>query len=393
MRRRDCLASFLLCLGPTPVFAQEQGASLNQQLEATRSDHGLPALAAAVVRQGEIVAAGAAGVRVYGRDEKVTINDRFHLGSDTKAMTATLAGMLVDEGKLRWSSTIGEVIGSEILGLRPRLAEVTLEQLLSHSGGISPDDPEILKLYFSPDNFHYEMPEMRIRAIRTLKLHALRTPPGLGFHYANLGYMIAGAMIEKAAGISWEEFITSRLYAPLKLTTAGLGPQATTGKFDAAVGHNLDDAGNITPMPWGPAADIPPLIGPAGAAHMSVLDFARWASWNASNGKRGPALVKPETLVEIHRPRISTGKLPNARPGTPQEGEYALGWGLVKFGWTEKPVLTHNGSNSMNFAKILVDKNKDVAIVLTTNIAGQRAEDALSKLQETLYRKYALTEA
>jgi CubicO group peptidase (beta-lactamase class C family) len=389
MRRRDCLASLLLCLGPTPAFAQEQSASLDQQLEATRVDHGLPAVAAAVAKKGEIVAAGAAGVRVFGRDEKVTVNDRFHIGSDTKAMTATLAGMLVDEGKLRWSSTIGEVLGAAVPGLRPRLAAVSLEQLLSHTGGISPDNDEILKLYFSPDNFHYQASEMRLRAIRALKAHLLRTPPGLGFHYANVGYIIAGAMIEKASGVTWEEFLTTRLYAPLKLTTAGIGPQATTGRFDAPVGHILDASGKITPMPWGPAADIPPLVGPAGCAHMSVLDFARWASWNASNGKRGPALVKPETLLEIHRPRISTGKLPNSRPGMPQEGEYAFGWGVVKFDWTANPVLTHNGSNSMNFAKVLIDKNKDLAITLTTNIAGKKAEEAFLKLQQALYLKYA----
>ncbi len=379
---------FLPRPSPLPALAQEQSASLNEPLEKIRVDSGLPALAAAVAKQEEIVAVGAVGARAIGSNEKVTVNDRFHLGSDTKALTATLAGMLVDDGKLRWTSTIGDVLGADVPGMSRRLAAVTLEQLLSHSGGISPDTQEIGRLYYGSDNFQYNMDALRLRIIRAVKAHALRTPPGLAFHYANLGYLIAGAMIEKAAEAPWEALIANRLYAPMKLATAGLGPQATTGKLDAAVGHNLVN-GKITPMPWGPAADVPPAIGPAGSAHMSVLDFARWASWNASNGKRGPALVKPETLAEIHRPRISTGKLPNARPGTPQEGEYALGWGLIKFDWTEKPVLTHNGSNTMNLAKILVDKHKDVGVTVMTNIAGKQAEEALLSLQETLYRKYA----
>lgn len=51
---------------------------------------------------------------VYGTNIRVTIDDRFHLGSDTKAMTATLAGILVDDGKLRWTSTIGEVLGADV---------------------------------------------------------------------------------------------------------------------------------------------------------------------------------------------------------------------------------------------------------------------------------------
>ena len=211
--------------------------------------------------------------------------------------------------------------------------------------------------------------------------------PGAEFHYANLGYLIAGAMIETAFAMSWEELIVNRIYAPLGLRTAGLGPQATTGRYDAPIGYQIDGEA-ITPMPWGPPADVPPVVGPAGAAHMSVLDFARWAGWNAGGGKRGPALVKPETLDRIRRAHISTGKIPNPRPGTPQEGEYAMGWGLVKFDWTPTPVLTHNGSNSMNFAKILVDRDKDLGVVVVTNFPEKQAEAAASEAQETLYKRF-----
>ncbi len=389
MHRRSCLASLLLAFVPAPALALEHTSSLNDELEQTRTAHGLPALAAAVVKQGEIVASGATGVRVYGRDVKVTINDRFHLGSDTKAMTATLAGMMIDEGKLQWTSTIGDVLGGDVPGLNRRLAALTLEQLLSHSSGIPSDTLEIAKLYYTPDTFHYDLPTLRLRTLKAWKTHAPSTPPGSAFHYANLGYLIAGAMVEKVAALSWEELITNRLYAPLKLSTAGLGPQASTGKFDAPVGHNVSDKGEITPMPWGPAADVPPVLGPAGVAHMSVLDFAAWAGWNAGRGKRGPALVKPETLAAIHRPRVKTGKLPNARPGTPQEGEYALGWGLVKFEWSDTPLLTHNGSNSLNLAKILVDPNKDIGVVVMTNFPEHPAEAALNAVMETLYRRHA----
>ncbi len=161
------------------------------------------------------------------------------------------------------------------------------------------------------------------------------------------------------------------------------------GKLDAAVGHQLDKDGTITPMPWGPAADVPAVVGPAGAAHMSVLDFAAWAGWHAGRGKRGPALVKPETLEAIYRPRVSTGKLAHAGPGAPHEGEYALGWGVLKFDWSNGPLLEHNGSNSLNLAKILVDQEQDIGIVVMTNFPGKSAEDACKAVMETLYRRFA----
>jgi CubicO group peptidase (beta-lactamase class C family) len=377
--------SIVLAL-PTIVLAQMQ--SLDSQLTPIRDKYGLPALAAAVVKDGKIIAAGAVGVRVYGTDLGVTINDRFHLGSDTKAMTATLAGMLVDEGKLRWDSTIGEVLGADVPGINPKLAAVTLEQLLSHSSGIPSDTPETLRLYFNTDAFEYNLHALRLRVLNAWKEHAPETPPGSAFHYANLGYVIVGAMIEKASGRPWEELITQRIFEPLGLRTAGLGPQATMGKIDAPVGHQVDEEGRITPMPWGAAADAPPVVGPAGIAHMSVLDFATWAGWNAGEGKRGPALVKPETLMHLHHPVVKTGKRPNPPPGTPQEGEYALGWGIVKFDWAPRQLVVHNGSNGMSFATILLDTEADLGIVAVTNFPEQKAEGATNEVIEALYREY-----
>ena len=360
-RRRGKLSFtcwFLILALIAPGQALAQGQPLADELEKVRVQYGLPAIAAAVVKDGTIVASGVAGVRVHGTTIAATIGDRFHLGSDTKAMTATLAGMFVEEGKLKWTSTIGEVLGADVPGINPKLAAVTLEQLLSHTSGIPSDTEEIAKLYYNTDAFQYNLQPLRLRVLSAWKDHAPATEPGTAFHYANLGYLIAGAMIEKAAGDPWESLITKRIFEPLGLQTAGLGPQATTGKIDAPVGHQIGEDGKILPMLWSDAADVPQVMGPAGSAHMSVLDFARWAAWNAAEGRREPHIVKSETLKDLHRPRVKTGPLPGSKPGTPLEGEYALGWGVIKFEWTPTPVLEHNGSNSMNLAKILIDPNQ-----------------------------------
>jgi CubicO group peptidase (beta-lactamase class C family) len=328
-------------------------------------------------------------VRVLGKEIPVTINDRFHLGSGTKAMTATLAGMLVDARKLRWSSTIGEVLGTDVQGINQKLAAVTLEQLLSHSGGIPSDNEEIAKLYTSPDAYDYNLHTQRLRILEAWRDHDPKTPSGSPFQYSNLGYIIAGTIIETAAGVPWEQLMYTRIYEPLGLRTAGLGAQATLGLYDAAVGHRVDEQGKVTPVPWGPAADNPIVVGPAGIAHMSILDFARWAAWNAGQGKRGPTLVKPETLAVIHQAHVASFQMENAKPGMPTSGAYALGWGILKFDWTAKPVLTHDGSNQMNFATILVDTDNDIAIVVTTNFPGDKAKSALLAVTEQLYKQYA----
>ena len=104
--------------------------------------------------------------------------------------------------------------------------------------------------------------------------HEPSVPKTGQFQYANLGYIIVGAMIEKVSGEPWERLIFERIFEPLGLKSAGLGPQATFGKYDAPVGHRVDDKGNVTPRPWGQPADLPAaLVGPAGLVHMNVDGF------------------------------------------------------------------------------------------------------------------------
>src|SRR6202012_4353378 len=106
--------------------------------------------------------------------------------------------------------------------------------------------------------------------------------------------------------------------------------------------------GKAKAMLAGPNGDNPVILGPAGTIHMSVLDFAKWVAWNAGEGKRGPALVSPETLKKLHTPFVSTGAREGAPAGTPATGGYGLGWGSVKENWAPEPVITHTGSNTLN---------------------------------------------
>ena len=87
------------------------------------------------------------GTRRAGVNIPVTINDRFHLGSDTKAMTSLLAAMLVEEGKLRWNTTLAEVFPELAEKMDAGFRNVTLEQLLSHTSGIPSDNEDIGNIF------------------------------------------------------------------------------------------------------------------------------------------------------------------------------------------------------------------------------------------------------
>jgi CubicO group peptidase (beta-lactamase class C family) len=362
--------------------------SLNEMLTPYLSKYELPALAAAVAVDGKIVALGAVGTRSAGEKIPVGVDDRFHLGSDTKAMTALLAAMYVESGKLKWDTTIADVFPDLVEKMDEALGKVTLLQLLSHSSGIPGDNLVFSNLMARATRRPGNLNEQRYWLVKEWSNQPLESDAGAKFAYANMNYIIAGAMIEKVAGKTWEELIVDRVFTPLELRTAGFGPQATLGKIDAPLGHIVVD-GKQKPMLSGPNADNPLLLGPAGTAHMAIGDFARWASWNAGRGKRGPKLVPPEVLTKLHTPVISMPAKKDAPPGTPPRGKYALGWGELPVDWAPEPLMFHGGSNTMNLAHVWIDPKRDVALVLATNIGGKKADEALGTLAGVLYKKYA----
>ncbi len=377
-----------LVLPAVPEVAWAQ-TSLEGMLRPYLNRYGLPALAAAVARNGQIIAAGAVGTRRAGADIPVTLSDRFHIGSDTKAMTALLAAMLVEEGKLRWDSTPAELFPEFKAAMDPGFAKVTLVQLLSHTGGVPPDSEDLLPIMKETAFQEGDLDVMRRFLVGELSKKTLASAPGERFAYSNMGYVTAGAMIERAAGKTWDELMVQRIFLPLGLKTAGLGSQASLGMVDAPLGHVLID-GKPQPVLAGPNADNPAFLGPAGIAHMSILDFARWASWNAGQGKRPPALVRSETLRKLYAPVVSLLDKVDAKTGASKSGGgYGLGWGVVEVDFIDHPVLQHSGSNNMNMAQIWVDQDNDLAIVLTTNIAGEKSEAALFALARELTAQYA----
>ena len=122
--------------GQTPL-----PADTTQALELLRKKHDLPALAAVVVKDGKICDRAAVGVRKEGDPTRVTTNDVFHIGSCTKSMTATLAAMLIEEGKLNWNTTIAEVFPGLKGRMNKQYETVTVEQLLTHRGGVPAQAP------------------------------------------------------------------------------------------------------------------------------------------------------------------------------------------------------------------------------------------------------------
>ena len=323
--------------------------NLSEALAEILEQHDVPSLAAAVVFGDEIHAAGAVGVRKRGDDTPVTISDKYHIGSCTKAMTATLVGIFVERGLLSWETQLKDVFSE--LDIHPGYQPVTLKQLLSHTAGLpaftDPDaeDPELVDTVFGVDGVPTDD---RLEVIvPALLCREPRTTPGSTFEYSNMGYVTAGAILEKLTQTSFETLLSDEVFTPLDLTSAGFGAAGTPGKIDEPYGHGPEPVGP------GPDADNLPFFAPSGTVHMSVTDFARHAAFHLTGT---PKLVTQETLELLHTPVLD---------------DYAFGWKIVERSWAKGKALTHQGSNTLNFASVWIAPALDFAAVGVCNLGTE----------------------
>jgi CubicO group peptidase (beta-lactamase class C family) len=352
------IALALLSLTPhTLDAATPPSKDVSPLLAPIIQKHDVPGIAAAVVRNGEIVAVGVAGVRTRGKPDKIAAADRFHIGSDTKAITAMLCGILVDEGKLKWGQTLGETFPELKKSMHPQYQAVTLEQLLTHRGG-APGELEKDELWGKLWQHKGTPTSARRLLLQGVTSQPPEAPPGTKFIYSNAGYSIAGHMAEKVTGKSWEDLMREKIFRPLGMTTAGFGAPGTRMKNDQPRGHKPGG----TPVEPGPAADNPVAIGPAGIVHCSIGDWAKFAAANLPSAKT--KLVKPETLAKLHTP-------PAPAPGDPP---YAMGWMIAdNQPWAGGPALTHAGNNTMWMAVAWLAPKKDFAVLVACNQANDKA--------------------
>ena len=352
----------------TLSFSSVRDASA--ELEIIRSKHGLPAIAGVVVRGDRAVFEGASGLRKFGYEAKVTIHDRFHAGSITKSMTATLAALIVESGKIEWNTTIQDVFGKTEAEIHPNYRSVTLEQLLSHRGGAPLEPPrELWQTAWRKNGTHENQ---RLHFVRGLLANGPVNTPGTQFLYSNQGYAIAGVMLENVTQTPWETLLQEKVFQPLAMKTGAFGVPGVLGAVDEPWGHEFKAE------KWIPKQeDNPPAIGPAGTVHASVRDIARYATTHL-RGDRG-----------LQTPILNHGawqKLHQAWQGQ----DYALGWVVKEGAWTRGKALWHNGSNTMFYMVVWVvpQENLVVVVAVTAGTAAARvgSEEAVSAMVE-LVRK------
>jgi dipeptidyl aminopeptidase/acylaminoacyl peptidase/CubicO group peptidase (beta-lactamase class C family) len=342
-----------------------------RRLTALTARHRVPGASLGILRvrpglEDELVEA-ATGVLNKDTGVEVTTDSLFQIGSMTKVWTATLALQLVDEGLLDLDAPISVVL-PELALREPDVAkQVTMRHLLTHTSGIDGD-------VFTDTGRGDDCLEKYVDLLAEV---AQNHPLGATWSYCNAGFSLAGRVIEKLTGSTWDQALRERLYKPLGLEhTVTLPEEALL--YRAAVGHVSEGGADPKPAPvWG----LPRALGPAGLVTSTAADALAFARMHLARGLAadGTRVLSEESVAAMAEKHAD---LPD---------RYSLGdsWGLgwIRFGWDGHRLIGHDGNTIGQAAFLRVLPDQGLAVTLLTN--GGNARDLYQDLYREIFAELA----
>jgi D-alanyl-D-alanine carboxypeptidase len=330
------------------------GTGLQALLDRTRARCELPGLALAVFSSDSLHFAGVSGVRRLGTNDSLALTDRFHLGSNTKAMIAFAAAALVEQGLIGYQTKFFELC-PDLRGIaNEEYYDITLRQLLRHEAGLVSKDVESDEILMP--SITSETPIDR-RALFQWAL--VRDRYHDGYRYSNTGYVMAAHMLEKATGSTWQDIIQELVFQPLSVEGAFGWPAAAD--TSQPWGHYLDpDTGKLAPHDPHHTFNLRKIsLDPAGDVSMAVGDYARFLQDNLAGYHGHAAVLGHESYRLMHS-------------GDP----YGLGWATVDTLDGRTNVSTHTGSAGTFHAVAFLFKDDDLGTAILSNAY------AMHRLQE-----------
>lgn len=334
-------------------------------------ENSLPSLGVAKLTNGSF-SSQAIGFRKQNDSTPVQSTDKFHLGSDTKAMTATLFAILVEKGIFHWNNTLFETLPKDIVEtMHFAHHNTTLDMLTLHISGIAdltpPYPPALLNFSIAPREGRH------IWAKDVLSRSPVSTP-GTTFAYLNTGYVILGHILEARLHTNWESLITTELLHKLTMKDCGFGtpPESTNTSIENPWPHSPSRYGPMPVNPKSPHSDNIPSMGPAGTVHCSLESWSRFIQLHLDGhaGRPTPLALKRLTFDHLHTPGSNLSSYTHG----------AWSWfSNAEQPWAKGPALAHAGSNTLNYAVAWLDLDANEAYLTVTNVGGEGAANATNQ--------------
>lgn len=352
MRLIAVLVSLLLTLaaGAQPFDTK----AVDRIVTSTMKSWQLPGVAIAIVKNDRVVFLKGYGTKELGGTEPVTADTLFQIASTSKAFTSTALAMLAAEKKLSFDDPVRQHVDYFHLADLCADSQVTIRDIVSHRTGLSRHD----ELW---DN----SPFTREDVVRRIGHVELSKPFRSAYQYQNIMFIAAGEVVGKASGMPWDEFVKTRIFAPLAMTHTVIS-DADWNAADHATGYQYDwKTGRISAQrPIDTAT-----IGAGGAIKSSASDMANWLRFQLSNGAFNLVqLTDPEMIEETKTPNTVIRMEGLTREANTETNvmSYAMGWTVQDY--RGELLVSHGGA--LNGFRTHVDllPRRSSGFVIMTNV-------------------------
>jgi CubicO group peptidase (beta-lactamase class C family) len=332
-------------------------ADLDAYVARVLQTFSVPGIALAVVKDGKVLVARGYGVRRMGDPTPVDAQTRFGIASNSKAFTATAVGLLVEEGKLAWDVPVVRYLPGFAMYDGFVTRELTVRDLLVHRSGLGLGEGDLLWWPAST----YDRKEI----VRRLRYLPAATSFRSAYAYDNVLYSVAGELIEAVSGQTWEDFVASRLLAPIGMKHSTVRHSDAGGADNVATTHAMIDDR---------LAVVPPLmsdnVNPAGGINSGAEDMARWLltqidSGRATNGKRLWSSATTRELWTGVTPMPIGNPPPELAPTRVNFLFYGLGFDVRDY--RGRKIVTHTGGLPGYVSEVTIVPDLRLGVVVLTN--------------------------
>jgi len=337
----------------------------DKYVDVARQEWNVPGLSIVVVQDGKVLLSTGYGVRELGKDARVDTETLFGCMSTTKAMTAVAMGMLVDDGKVNLDDKVIKYLPNFRLDDRYVTGDLRVRDLLTHNSGVG-----------NTDFLWAWTPELSSEAVVSRMQFAKQEYPLRGgFEYQNVMYLVAGKVIEKASGMTWERFLNERLFGPLGMKNTFPNYEYSSKYPNRSTAH-FEIKGKIQAIP----EMVVDSAAPAGAVWSTSDDIGKWVDFMLGNTTvNGKELIKPATLNEMLRPQVvippGGGFYPTAALTKPHWTTYGLGW--FQHDYRGEMLNFHTGSLAGRTAIVGLLRDKKLGVYIFGNLDHAEVRHAL----------------
>ena len=383
---RAFVLTVVVCGLAIGVPAQSAGpdlSKLDSYIEKARAEWDVPGLSVAIVKDGKIVFAKGYGVKEQGRPGAVDSDTLFAIASNTKAFTSAALAILNDEKKLKWDDRVSDILPYFELYDAWVSHEMRVDDLLCHRSGLKT---------FSGDLLWYGTPYSREEIIRRARYLKPAFPFRAGYGYSNLMFLAAGEVVGKLSGISWDEFVGERIFAPVGMKRTITSVRHLDSKGNFAIPHSSFEGvvERIAWVNWDTMA-------PAGGIISSANDMARWLLVQIGGGTLDGTRIFSEAGQRVmwtpHN--VMAGPSPGSKENDTHFRTYGLGWSVSDF--KGRFTVGHGGAYDGMFSQVWMMPEERLGVVVLTNcdrgVMGpivNRIRDAYLELGEKDYSVLAL---